>query len=97
MVLYAACVTSWLRHVGVEMGNRGKEGLPADLWAAVQAAPIAFAAAWRPLNLSELRAARLERRLTASADVGRAGAGLVVWKDGGQHPFWASLGLMDLG
>lgn len=94
-VLYAACATSWLRHVGVAMGSRGRDAIPADLWAAVQAAPVAFFGGWRAANLAELRALSLERRLKAVTDVPAAQA--VLWRDGGQPPFWASLGLMDLG
>ncbi len=94
-VLYAACVTSWLRHVGVAMGTRGRDGLPADFWAALQAAPVAFFGGWRPANLAELRAAGLERRLKAAPDVTREDSAGAVWKDGGQPAFWASIGLMD--
>lgn len=96
-VLYAACVTSWLRHLAVEFASRGRDGVEPGLWAALQAAPVAFGADWRPLSVAELRAAREERRLKAAAAVGRGGDGVLVWKDGGQPPFWASLGLMDLG
>ena len=95
-VLYAACVTAWLRHVGVELGSRGREGVPAELWSAIQAAPVAFVGGWRGVSIAELRAARQERRLTVVPEVGRDGDGMAVWNDGGSSPFWASLGKMDL-
>lgn len=95
-VLYGACVTAWLRHLGVELGTRGREATPPELWAAVQAAPVAFAGGWRAVSLAELRAARESRRLNSAPEIGREGGDLLVWKDGGQPPFWASLGLMNL-
>lgn len=95
-VLYGACATAWLRHIAVELGSRGRDSAGAKLWAAVQAAPLAFAGGWRPVAMAELRAARQERRLVVTAEPPGEREGLVVWKDGGGHPFWAAVGALDL-
>lgn len=85
-----ACAAAWLREIAAESSARRPSPADAALWAAVDAAPLAFDSEWRPVGYGELRAAARERRLSLSGEPGRRGAPgtLCVWNDGAPEKFW---------
>ncbi|MBI5595528.1 MAG: hypothetical protein HY928_05495 [Elusimicrobia bacterium] len=89
-VFQDACAASWLREIAAESSGRRPSPADGSLWAAVDAAPLAFDADWRPVGYAELRAAARERRLSLVTELSRRGAPatLAVWNDGSPEKFW---------